>query len=212
MNSRTRARPLNTTAALTICALLLAGCAAGDPDDRSDMTLEEQYEQVAQRPDIDEAIKAYEQLHNKVQAELREKFDLPAWEKGTHEETRTPGCGDFPDLIGWDAESSSLQSWVSEASISLEDWSQAKAILRTFSQEHGFDKVSIDIAQSDNLAYELMNDTGAKITLRSGRGSNVLLGGATGCHLTPGAKERGRPISQEERREMDEEEREQYRE
>ncbi|WP_317495315.1 LppA family lipoprotein [Haloechinothrix sp. LS1_15] len=175
------------------------------------MSLEEQYETVAERPDRKQAIAAYEELQEKVRAALRERFDFPEWEPGGGEERTTPGCSEFPDLIGLDAASTGLQNWIAEAGISPYDWSDAQDILREAGREYGFEQVTLDIQESHDLSFELTNDTGAKLRLMSGRNTNTVLRVSTGCHLEPAAKERGRPISQEEWREMPEDERDRHR-
>ncbi|SNR41201.1 Lipoprotein [Haloechinothrix alba] len=189
-----------------LIALSLANCTK-DPTDTNDMNLDEQYEQLAQRPDRDEAKNNYESLQEDVRSALRDRFELPEWEKGGSEESASPACTEFPEIGGWDAGKVTLQNWVTEESITIDSWPDAKAAVQDITGEHGFDQVTLDVEQSDNLTYELMDNWGAKLTLMSGRSSNTVVSIRTGCHLRPEAKERGRPISKEERREMPEESR-----
>jgi hypothetical protein len=187
--------------ALVLCGAVLGGC-TGDPADRSDMSLDEQFEQLMARPDLETARNRYSEMQEQVRAALREEFALSAWVEDSETSSTGSGCADYPDIDGLDAGNEGMAIWVAEGGV-VERWPEAVGALREVAVEYGFDEVTLDVNEGGRRMYEVANDQGAKLTM--GSAGNTTLSLATGCHLRPEAKERGRPITKEEAREIREE-------
>ncbi|MQA62568.1 MAG: hypothetical protein GEU86_13995, partial [Actinophytocola sp.] len=76
-----------------------------------------------------------------------------------------------------------------------DQWPTAQALLREIGGEYGFTKVSLDISRGGVRTFELADETGAKLTIMVNSYGYTVLGVSTGCHLRAEAKERGRPIT-----------------
>lgn len=193
----------NSLAALAAATLLalLAGCDTaadyfGTDTSRKDMSQQQQFTELMQRPHINEAVKSYEKILADIRDTLRKQFKLPEWEKDPEAALSQPGCNDFPDVGAWDAGRQFLDLWIAESPITLKRWPEARSTLHAIAGKHGFKTVTLDVAHERDLTYEIVDSHGAKLMLGSSPNGNTILRIWTGCHLYPEAKQHGSPRPQ----------------
>jgi hypothetical protein len=162
------------------------------------MTADEQFAMLMQRPDFEQVKRQYEDLLEQVRAALQSAFKLPDWRE-REDSGGTTGCASqFPDLDSGEVARHSTAAWSTDGEITPDDWDETKSVLSDLGGELGFDRVTLEIGARDNLAYELSNDAGGKLRIFAGAGKHTVVRVVTGCHPTSEAKERGRPLTEEE--------------
>lgn len=186
-------------AALAACAVLLGALAAGCDGNESgfgnyesDMSPQEQFNTLMQRPDIDAAVKRYRSMSEEIRTQLSRQFDLPDWNSGGGGRV-SPGCNDFPDVHGWDAEQHVGDDWDTPKPLTNAQWPDAVSEVKEIARSYGFDKVTFEVAKEQFREIKLADRYGA--TLYFGKETNTLIGVDTGCHLNAEAKDRGAPRS-----------------
>lgn len=194
-------------AAVAACAAVLTGCDdLRNADSGEDpMKIQQQFDQLMQRPDLEEAKTHYDNVQREIRTKLKEERNLPAWEEGGGDDRSENYCSDFPDIDRFDAGNYHSTGRVAEASV-VPHWDEATARMREIARKYGFEKVTIDTGSGEHRAFELSDKYGAKLYL--GSKGNTVVSVSTGCHLTPKAKQRGTPVSTEESRRMRDENRE----
>ncbi len=191
--------PRIARASLTVCAVLLGMLAAscndtypGAGDNESNMSPHEQFTTLMRRPDMDAALTRYRSMSHEIRARLSNQFDLPAWTSGEGGRV-SPGCDDFPDVRGWDAEQHVGDNWANPKPLTDAQWPNAVAEVTAIARTYGFDTTTIDVAKQRFRKIELEDRYGA--TLYFGKETNTLIGVTTACHLTAEATKRGTPRS-----------------
>lgn len=183
--------------ALAACVVLLgvlaAGCdgsESGFGNYESDMSPQEQFDRLMQRPDLDDAVKRYRSMSEEIRTLLGRQFDLPEWNNGGGGRVG-PGCNDFPDVHGWDGEQHVGEDWDTPKPLTDAQWPEAVSEVKEIARSYGFDKVTFEVAKAKFRKIKLADRYGA--TLYFGKQTNTLLGVDTGCHLYAEAKKRGTP-------------------
>lgn len=185
-------------ASLTVCVVLLGlllatSCNSNYPgagDDESDMSPQEQFDTLMQRPAMDEALKRYRSMTGEIRTRLSSQFDLPEWNSGGGGRV-SPACNDFPDVHGWDAEQHVGDNWANPKPLTDAQWPEAVTEVKRIARTYGFDNIVGEIAKAKFRKIELADSYGA--TLYFGKETSTLIGVTTGCHLNPEAKKRGTP-------------------
>lgn len=186
---------LSAAAATCAAALLLTACDTsadyfGNDTSRDDMSQQQQFDELRQRPDIDQAITHYNAVMADVRAAISAQFpDLPAWHQDG-DGSPSPGCNEFRQIRASDARRQFLPTWIASGPIPADQWEAALATLRDVAGRHGFHKVGLDIRGKDH-EFEIRDDNGARLLF--GTAKNTVLDLWTGCHLDPAAKQRGEP-------------------
>ncbi|WP_246360808.1 LppA family lipoprotein [Haloechinothrix aidingensis] len=191
-----RRRALRLLAVLA--AVVVVGCGdasdyiggPGEREDRDELSVAEQFDELAQRPDIEQATERYEEMLSEISTELRGLTDLPEWQRLEGMGSQ-PGCNAFPDVGNWDAERRFMDDWFSPGHIAEEEWPVVRDALHRIAGEYGFDTVVQDIFQADARSYKLVDGYGAQLSF--GYRDNTTLDVMTGCHLLPEALEHGGP-------------------
>ncbi|EFL06803.1 MULTISPECIES: lipoprotein [Actinomycetes] len=180
---RNRNHGLSRWAAACAAALALAGCGQKGPDVSS------AYDQLMQRPDIDQAQTAYTAMLTTIRERLTAEFGR-TWEQGG--ELSGTGCGnDYPGL-DTDGLELSLPRWDSEGNLPDADWPRAQALVGQIAAGYGFDptpKIFSDRPSNHDVVYGKTD--GALLSFGTGKNTGVAV--STGCHLTAEAHRRGGP-------------------
>jgi hypothetical protein len=175
-------------------ATVLGGCAqeGRDINDNPNAgTIQQQFDTLTQRPDIEEATEQWLALIDEVQQALRTTFGLPEWVAYKEDPIGRAGCGfDFPD-IGGDGETRQIDGGYSEAPIPDENWDEAVTTVAAIAEKYGFTKYE---RMNDRTGYhdlDYLHPDGSRLLL--GTQKNTTLAISSGCHLTAAAKRRGKP-------------------
>ncbi|WP_317495865.1 LppA family lipoprotein [Haloechinothrix sp. LS1_15] len=199
----TRLRQTLTVLA-AVMALVLAGCSdasdyIGQPGDTEehDMSLDEQFHELMQRPDIEQAVAHYDEMLTDIRPALREVADLPEWQRRDGRGSQ-PGCSrSFPDIGVWDAENRFMDRWHAKGPITDENWSAAVDAVHRIAGDYGFDTVTQDINHGGRKSHKITDNYGAELSLSTEGYTTIRV--FTGCHLKPDAKNHGQPRPRPER-------------
>jgi hypothetical protein len=172
-----------------ITIFVLTGC---DGSKGGQVTKDEQFTQLMQRPDLDQTINQYERVRQEIASQLSQQLSLPPWTR-TSGRAGEAGCGrEFPD-VGLDATISSPENMISAAPVPDEKWDLALGIAGSITAKYGFAAVSRVADAPGNHQAEFHDTYGGRLAL--GTQVNTILSVRTGCHLTAAAHQRGNPAS-----------------
>lgn len=179
-------------AALTVLIATACGSLGSEnhPMNQPDAATQ-QFQQLMQRPDIDQVTASYEDMYRKIREQITANFAELSWK-----ETRPPSntaCGEqfgAIDVAGrMDAKESGLGNWTANGNLDDSQWMQASEEVRTIAQEHGFDAGRTTVNRPNDHEIVFFDRYGAELNFGSAVRTTLLL--RTGCHLTPEAKQRG---------------------
>ncbi|WP_086783196.1 LppA family lipoprotein [Crossiella equi] len=171
-------------------ALVLGGCTT-TPEGNN---VNEMFQQLRQRPDIDEASKRYTELQSKIKDRLAAEFPSLAWEIFTGTKGAS-ACGfDFPGLDAADGENRGLPGWKAKGNLPDTDWEKALQSVREVAAQHGFSSPAPIVDKPGDHEVIFKDSYDAKLSF--GTAANTLLSLRTGCHLTVEAHRRGTPASE----------------
>jgi len=187
-----------TVAGISLLALMLAGCDDSPnqyldnthPSETSTMSVQQQFDQLMQRPSLEEITARYEEMRQKISDSLAQKFGVAEWGK-RDSPPDTGGCAPEYSVDSWDAGKYYAQIWYSKTPIAYAQWSQAKSAVSEIAGSYGFSTVALAIDKPGDMDLELNDSYGGKLTF--GSAVNTSLSFRTGCHLTDEAKKRGAP-------------------
>ncbi|SFI88061.1 LppA family lipoprotein [Amycolatopsis sacchari] len=188
-----------TLAGLTAAALVLelTGCGGNDragspmsatPDPNR---LSQQFADLLQRPDIDQATARYEEMSGHIRDALSGAFPDLRWRQTSQLTGAACGFG-YPGLET-DGEQRGLPNWMAPGSIPDGRWDEAVRVVRTVALKYGFDKVVTTVGRPTDHEVVFSDPYDAELNFGSAVNTTLLV--RTGCHLTPEAKKRGHPTS-----------------
>lgn len=185
-------RSLVRVVVVAIIATVVAACGARPPSDSGDsMSTQQQFAELMQRPDIDEALTRYDQMRTAIRGTLTTTLDLPAWQEDSGTES-TRGCTSaFPALDPYDVAKVHPTTWFTESALDTTRWAQAKTAVLEASAPFGFTKIVIASDHPGNFQLTIVDTYGAELSF--GAAKNIVLALTTGCHLTATARQRGVP-------------------
>jgi hypothetical protein len=174
--------------------LTLASCSGQSPEEHPMDTngkATEQFNQLMQRPDIDQATARYDEMYTKVRSELTASFPALKWIQSDN--VLRSGCGaDFSAIdVGArsDAEERGLPNWKADGNLPDAQWEQAVTIVRHVAQSYAFDTGQLTVNRPNDHEVVFRDQYRAELNFGSAVNTTLLL--RTGCHLTAEAKKRG---------------------
>jgi len=187
-----------TVAGISLLALMLAGCDDSPnqyldnahPSETSTMSVQQQFDQLMQRPSLEEISARYEEMRQKIADSLTQNFRISDWNKGD-EQPSSDGCGSDYSVHPWDGRTFYPPTWSSKTPVTYNQWQRAKSDVVGVARKYGFNAVSLSIDQPNNMTLKLTDSYGGNFTF--GSTVNTILSFRTGCHLTDEAKKRGTP-------------------
>lgn len=178
------------TLAVLATTMVVAACGAQEPS-MNENPAREQFQQLMQRPDIDQAAARYEEMYRKVRQVLSRPPLGSDW-KQTGEPGRA-GCGSEFGAINVDgrsdAEHRGLGTWTAEGAVPENEWSQAVSRVRQVVQGYGFNAGHDIVASKGDHEIVFRDQYAAELNFGTAVNTTLLL--MTGCHLTAAAKQRG---------------------
>jgi hypothetical protein len=185
------------TAGLAMALLALTACTGPDtpPENTTVDQKTQQFTQLMQRPDIDQATARYEQMSSRIRDAITTAVPtLKPWQ--ITNPVVSSACGnDFAavdaDLRANDAVSRSLNNWLADGSIPADTWPQAVTAARAIVKEYGFDDGEVVVDRPSNRTIVFHDQYKAELNFGTAVNTTLLMG--TGCHLTAEAKKRGTP-------------------
>lgn len=184
-------------AGLALALLVLAGCAGPDtpPENTTVDQTTQQFNQLLQRPDIDQASTRYEEMYSRVRAAIATAAPgLKPWQIAN--QAGGSACGnDFAavnvDLRTDDAVVKGLPNWAAEGNIPDDKWPHTVDAVRSIAAEYGFDTSQVTVDRPGDHEVVFHDKYQAELNVGTAANTTVLL--RTGCHLTAAAKKRGAP-------------------
>ncbi|WP_188316546.1 LppA family lipoprotein [Solihabitans fulvus] len=170
---------------------LLASCGSPQSAPAKDTTRQEasvntKVAELMQRPDIEHAATAYEEMGAKVRERLTTELGR-TWEQ--RDKAGASLCGsDYPDLNA-DGEVRGLALWSSPGNLPDAQWDRAVAIVGEIASGYGFTAAPEVVANrpsEHDVVFHKPDD--AKINFSTGRNTSLMV--TTGCHLTAKAHQR----------------------
>lgn len=180
------------TAAVVV--VLTAACNDAYPgasEDGSNVSVQQQFDELMKRPDIDEAVRGYRAMLADVRRALTARFNLTGWRSGGGGRV-SPGCNDFPDVDAWDAEQHLGDDWATDQPVTAK-WPDVVSVVKNTAARHGFTDVIFEAGKAEHREIQIKDRYGAELYV--GTGNNTIVGISIGCHLNPDAKRRGTPTS-----------------
>ncbi|GAA3534454.1 hypothetical protein GCM10022222_17490 [Amycolatopsis ultiminotia] len=185
------------TAGLALALLVLTACAGPDtpPENTTVDEQAQQFSQLMQRPDIDQATARYEQMYGRIRDAVAAAVpSLKAWQI-----TNPAGgsaCGnDFAavdaDLRRDDAVIKGLNNWTAAGNIPDGKWLQVVDAVHAIAADYGFGTTATTVNRPSD--HEVVFHDQYEAELNFGPAVNTTLLLRTGCHLTAEAKKRGAP-------------------
>jgi hypothetical protein len=185
---------LRATAALVavIALLTTAACDAGGPPADTTMSAnpDAQFQQMMQRPDIDQATQRYAAMGATIRNTLVADIGLPSW-KERPDSGGSSSCREFPGVNTGDKESRGLPLMFSEANLPDEKWPHAQQIITEIAGKNGFGAPLTLVNNPGNHEISLKDGYGAEVSFGTKVNTTLLI--QTGCHLTADAHKRGKP-------------------
>lgn len=188
--------------AIVACLTVVTACSGNDADryldndtSREVMSLQQQWSELMQRPNIDEARVLHEKMQKEISETLGSQLGLAPWTKGTNA-SESPGCNDFHQVDAWDAVTQFLDNWATVDAISVNEWPQAVDTLKRIGGNYGFNVPGLEVNKGDYREVNLHDAYGAGLSLHSNSNPmGSLISVRTACHLLPVAKQRGGPTA-----------------
>jgi hypothetical protein len=185
-------RVLCLMAAAAAIAVLAACSSPADPP-RDEKTM--QFNELAQRPDIDQATARYEEMFGKIRDQLSATFPALMWKQSNP--ATTAACDEEFAAVDArtrhnDAVIKGLANWLAEGKVPDEGWDKAVTIVDTVARSYGFNSGPIVVKNQPSDHYVTFHDP-YKAELTLGTAVNTGMTVRTGCHLTAEAKKRGTP-------------------
>jgi hypothetical protein len=185
MNVRTARAAVGTALALS-----LIGCSGQEaPMNNDQNSATQQFNQLMQRPDIEQATARYQEIDQKVRDALSATFPALEWQQDTQVAGAACGAG-YPGLDS-DGEVRGLPNWFASGSISDSQWDKAVSVVHGVAQGYGFDAGQVTVNRPHD--HEVVFHDKYQAELNIGTAVNTTLLVRTGCHLTTEAKKRGTP-------------------
>jgi predicted LppA-like lipoprotein len=155
-----------------------------------DAQRQQQFQEMLQRPDIDQVTARYEQMRTQIRERLTTELGLSPWQDES--DSKASDCRDYPAVEGADKESRFPSTWTVNAAITDEKWPHAITIIDEVARSYGFEsppRVIVDrpgdheVTMADQYGADLIFGTKAA----------TILSLRTGCHLTAVAHKRATP-------------------
>ncbi|MBP2331020.1 hypothetical protein JOF56_011405 [Kibdelosporangium banguiense] len=179
-----------------VLTVLVIGCGPtgkqGKEEEKKAME-NSQFAELMTRPDIDSAVKRYEELRAKIRSRLVDAKFLASWQERP-DSSGGGGCSrDFPEVTSDDARFLALPTWRSDGNLPDGKWDAAVAAVTEIARQYGFgDPKTVVNRPSD---HEVSTRDGYGAELLFGTAKNTILTLTTGCHLTAAAHQRGTPTA-----------------
>jgi hypothetical protein len=176
----------------TVLALSLIGCSGQEASMNNDQNLTaQQFNQLMQRPDIEQAAARYQEMDQKIRDALTATFPALEWQQDNQMGGAACGAG-YPGLDS-DGEVRGLPNWFATGNIPDSQWDKAISVVHGVAQSYGFDVGQATVNRPHD--HEIVFHDMYQAELNIGTAVNTTLLVRTGCHLTAEAKKRGTPLS-----------------
>src|SRR5690606_9865768 len=155
------------------------------------MTPGEQFAELLQRPDVEQAKQRYEDMQAEIRGALSERLALPEWETDPATASEAP-CGDFPDVHPFNTATFGLPLWSTKGPLDPDQWSVAKDVLREVAERYGFREVSLEVDRQANPVVQLSDGRGATVRIMVTPQDRAVLLDDGAAQSVPGERGQGR--------------------
>lgn len=151
----------------------------------------QQFRELVQRPDIDQAAQRYGEMVASLRSRLESELGIGHWRENP-KTGGAAGCHEFPDVEGSDKESRTLRHWISDGNIPDDKWPRVVEITQEIARQYGFEtQPRVIVDRPGNHQITAADAYGADLILVTK--VNTVLQARTGCHPTAEARQRGTP-------------------
>lgn len=183
-------------AAVACIALTVSACGPDVPPETTVSQKTEQFNELMNRPDIDQALAQYAELYDKVRTQVTAVVPSLTWRQA--DEISGSGCGnDFAavnaGLRAFDAVERGLPNWVAKGNLPDSQWKQVASTVEQVARTYGFGGGEVVVNQPGNHEVVFRDRFNAELNFGTAVNTTLLL--RTGCHLTAEAKKRGTPAA-----------------
>lgn len=187
----------STLVSLTAASLMLelTGCGGNDRTESPMSTkpnqnqAAQQFNDLMQRPDIDQVTARYEEMYIQVRSALSVAFPDLQWRQTS--QLTGAACGfKYPGLDA-DDEQRGLPNWMAPGSITDAHWDEAVEVVQNVARNYGFNTVVPTVNRPNDHEVVFYDTYEAELNFGSAVNTTLLV--RTGCHLTAEAKKRGTP-------------------
>ncbi|GAA3546190.1 hypothetical protein GCM10022222_32310 [Amycolatopsis ultiminotia] len=158
----------------------------------NDKAAADQFKQLMQRPDIDEAAARYDEMYRKIREQLTNAVPSLHWEQ-TNPPGRAACSTEFGaiDTAGRaDAQERGLGNWAAHGNLPDARWDEAVSIVGGVARSYGFNSGPTVVKNNPSDHYVTFHDSyGGELVFGTAVNTTLLV--RTGCHLTAEAKKRG---------------------
>ena len=125
-----------TVAGISLLALVLVGCDSpssqyvdnAHPSGTSTVSVQQQFDQLMQRPSLEETTSHYEEMRQKIADSLTSNLGISNWNKRDGQ-PETDGCGSGYSVDSWDGRTYYAQALFSKIPVAYTQWQQAKSLV-----------------------------------------------------------------------------------
>ncbi|MGC7100420.1 LppA family lipoprotein [Amycolatopsis lurida] len=185
------------TAAMMAGLAFATACSSPDyiepnPPSEAPVNPDQQFNQLMQRPSLEEVVTRYDEMRGKIKERLRVELSLPEWRD--EDDTRSYGCeSEYPEVDSHDARRNKFANSITAQNVTAEQWQTAKMVLGQVGAEYGFTKPGLDIAKPPYFDVKLTDQYNAELSIATN--TQTVLALTTGCHLLADVKQRGTPAA-----------------
>lgn len=171
-------------------ALVVSGCDSGPSED----DVNEKFQQLMQRPDIETVDADYSALLERIRTRLVDELDITPFIPNEDRPMSQSACPGELSAVD-EAHVRRYTSGHSPGTISDADWPRAVDLVTDITSKHGFGEPKTVVDRKGDHEVAIYDRYGAELIFGSAR--NTILSLATGCHLSRDAHQRGTPKPEE---------------
>lgn len=177
------------TALAAAAALVVGGCDSSSSED----DVNEMFNKLMQRPDIEAVQADYFALLERIRTRLVDELGIKAFIPDKEPFSGAACPGEMSDVK--EAQVRFYPSAQSPGTISDADWPRAVEVVTEITSKNGFGEPKTVVDRQGDHEVAIYDDYGAELIF--GTAKNTIVGLSTGCHLTREAHERGKPKPEE---------------
>lgn len=179
--SSSRSSTVNVVVCL-MTLLMVAGCSAA-----KESMMKNSFDELMKLPNLTVVEADYQSMYETIRTRLVAEVGLSVWLDDAEPISGTACAGKLSNLDG--GQERLYNAGSSSGSLPDAKWDQAAAIVAEVARQHGFAESEVIVNGPGD--HEIQLHDAYHGYLLFGTGSNTILAGGTGCHLTKEAHDRG---------------------
>ena len=178
-------RAASRVPACLVTLLIVSGCSSATTQEGNAMN--EAFDTLMKRPSITAVEADYQSMYETIRTRLVAEVGIPEWLPDL-EPISASACGGAPSHLDDGAERL-YNAGSSSGNLPDARWDQAVTIVAEVAGQHRFGAREVVVTGPGDHEIQFRDSYGGYLTF--GTGSNTVLFGGTGCHLSEAAHQRG---------------------